>query len=435
MTDKRQQDVSPNQVPGGGVGPGVGATRRTVLKAGALATGAFAMPRSLAARSRRARPRAGGKVTVVLFQHGGADHLNIYAPTGDANYAALRPTIGIGAPGSGAAVIGLPMDALFTMHPFMAGTHNAYRAQQSTCAIVHACGYSPFSRSHFASQDLYETALAGVSNGGWINRHLQATASAQDAPVRGLALTSSLPMSMTGPYPCYAVAGTEELVYGGNADARMFLDKLAHGTHITSMLPEQQAAYLAQRDTFAMLDLFSVLDPANYAPANGAAYPVSHVGKHLRQIAEVIKADLGVEFFALEQHGWDHHSDLVLRLGGNVADLDQAVTAFFDDLGALAQDVVLVTMSEFGRTAAENGSSGTDHGVGGAMMVRGGAVNGGQVHGTWPGLAPAALVDGHSMASSNDFRDVLREIMDVHMGGTDPLAVFPGHVYQPIGVL
>jgi len=431
MTNKRQQDVSPQQSPTGGVG----ATRRTVLQAGALATGALAMPGSLAARSALTRPRSGTKVTVVLFQNGGADHLNIYAPTGDANYSAMRPTIGIGAPGSAAAVIGLPMDALFTMHPAMVGTHDAYSAQQSTCAVVHACGYLPYSRSHFLSQDLYETALAGVTQGGLINRHLVATASAQDPRVRALALTSSLPMAMTGPYPCYSVSSTEELVYQGPADAKLYLDKLAHGTDISRMLPEQQVSYLAQRDTFAMLDMFSVLDPVNYAPANGAAYPVNHVGRTLRQIAEVIKADLGVEFFALEQHAWDHHSDLVVRLGGNAGDLDAAVTAFFDDLGALAQDIVLVTMSEFGRTAAENGSGGTDHGVDGAMMVRGGAVNGGQVHGAWPGLAPGALAGGHSLASSNDFRDVLREVLDVHMGGTDPSAVFPGRIYQPIGVM
>lgn len=431
MTNKRQQDVSPKQASTGGAG----ATRRTVLQAGALATGALAMPGSLGARAPLARPRSATRVTVVLFQHGGADHLNIYAPTGDANYAAMRPTSAIGVPGSTAALIGLPMDSLFTMHPAMVGTNNAYRVQQSTCAVVHACGYSPFSRSHFKSQDLYETALAGVIQGGWINRHLQATASAQDAPVRALALTSSLPMSLTGPYPCYSVSSTVELVYNGTADAKLFLDKLAHGTEMSRMLPEQQVSYLAQRDTFAMLDMFSVLDPATYAPANGAAYPANSLGNRMRQVAEVIKADLGVEFFAVEQHGWDHHSNLVVRLGGNVAALDSAVSAFFDDLGALAQDVVLVTMSEFGRTAAENGSAGTDHGVGGAMMVRGGAVNGGQVHGAWPGLAPAALAGGHSLASSNDFRDVLREVLDVHMGGTDPRAVFPGHIHQPIGVM
>jgi uncharacterized protein (DUF1501 family) len=431
MTSKRQQQITSKQMSS----DGSGATRRTILKAGALATGALAMPESLAARSAIAQPGGNTKVTVVLFQHGGADHLNLYAPTGDANYASLRPTIGVGTPGSGAAVEGLHMDAMFSMHPAMLGTNHAFRAQNSSCAVVHACGYSPFSRSHFESMDLYETALAGLTKGGWINRHLQVTATPQDVPVRALALTSSVPMSMKGLYPCYSVAGTEELAYSGASDTKWFLDKLAHGTSLERMLPEQQIAYQAQRDSFALLDRFLVLDPANYAPANGAVYPTSHVGKHLRQIAEVIKADLGVEFFALEQHGWDHHSNLVAKLGVNVEDLDQAVTAFFDDLGAAANNVVLVTMSEFGRTAAENGSGGTDHGVGGAMLLRGGHVRGGQVYGTWPGLAPAALVGGHSLAATSDFRDVLREVLEVHMGGTDAQEVFPGRIYQPIGVL
>ena len=372
MTSKRQQQITSKQMSS----DGSGATRRTILKAGALATGALAMPESLAARSAIAQPGGNTKVTVVLFQHGGADHLNLYAPTGDANYASLRPTIGVGTPGSGAAVEGLHMDAMFSMHPAMLGTNHAFRAQNSSCAVVHACGYSPFSRSHFESMDLYETALAGLTKGGWINRHLQVTATPQDVPVRALALTSSVPMSMKGLYPCYSVAGTEELAYSGASDTKWFLDKLAHGTSLERMLPEQQIAYQAQRDSFALLDRFLVLDPANYAPANGAVYPTTHVGKHLRQIAEVIKAGLGVEFFALEQHGWDHHSNLVAKLGVNVEDLDQAVTAFFDDLGAAANDVVLVTMSEFGRTAAENGSGGTDHGVGGAMLLRGGHVRG-----------------------------------------------------------
>lgn len=411
-----------------------GTTRRSVLQAGAVATGAMALNKPLSAIA-KPRSRGGAKVTVVLFQHGGADHLNLYAPTGDANYSVLRPTIAIGAPGSAAPVVGRQMDAMFSMHPAMVGTHQAYSAHQSDCAIVHAVGYDPYSRSHFESTDLYETALAGVLQGGWINRHLQATSSSQDSPIRALALAPSVPMSMRGDYPCYAVSSTEELVYTGPSAARFFLDKIVHGTNTQRMLPEQQATYRSQVDSFAMLDLFSVLDPANYTPANGAVYPSGHLGHSLSQIAEVIKADLGVEFFQLFHHGWDHHSDIVLRIDAHAAMLDMAVTAFFQDLGALADDVVLVTMSEFGRTAAENGSGGTDHGVGGAMLVRGGAVNGGQVLGTWPGLAPAQLAGGHSLQATTDFRSVLREILDVHMGGTDPAFTFPGHVHQPVGVL
>lgn len=426
MTDKQTQGPAPEAG---------GSTRRAILQAGVVATGALAMPKSLAARARTARPGNPTKVTVVLFQRGGADHLNLYAPTGDSNYANLRPTVGVGAPGSGATVEGLAMNPTFSMHPAMPGTHAAFVAPGSRCGIVHAVGYAPPDLSHFESQSIYETTLSGVGAGGWINRHLQATSTAQDAPVRALAIRSALPESMWGPYPCYAVARTNDLVYTGPSDARAVLAKLSQGDQAVAQLPAQQAAYQSQRDTFALLDLFGGLDPENYVPANGAAYPESGLGSSLRQVAEVIKAGLGVEFFAVDQGGWDHHSDIVNRIAMNASDLDASITAFFDDLGLLADDVLLVTMSEFGRTAHENGSAGTDHGMGGAMLLRGGSVNGGVVHGNWPTVAPAALVSGNYLDPVNDFRDVLREVLDVHMGGTDPALVFPGWVNQPVGVL
>ena len=123
------------------------------------------------------------------------------------------------------------------------------------------------------------------------------------------------------------------------------------------VLPQQQVAYQSQRDTFALLGLFAGLDPVNYVPANGAVYPSGTLGQALREIAEVIKADLGVEFFTVDQGGWDHHSGLVARIAVNATELSEAVTAFFTDLGAFGDDVVLTTMSEFGRKAGENGST------------------------------------------------------------------------------
>lgn len=410
-------------------------SRRTFLQASALA-GAAALTTPANAMRPPARSRGGAKVTVVLFQRGGADHLDIYAPTGDSNYAALRPTIGIRPPGSTSGTVGLAMNATFSMHPAMAGLHAGFVAAQSRIGVVQAVGYQPYDRSHFVSQDLYETALQTTTTGdGWINRHLQVTASPTGAPVRALALRGSLPRSMLGAHPCYAVASTQELVFGGAADTRLYLEAIVGSTPTQAMPAPQQLAYQSGRDTFGLLDLFAGLDPLGYVPANGAVYPAGALGKGLREIAEVIKAGLGIEFFALDQGGWDHHSDLPVRIAPLAQELSQAVAAFLLDLGALADDVVLVTMSEFGRTAAQNGSNGTDHGVGGAMLVCGGAVNGGVVHGSWPGLSPAALVDGRHLAPSNDYRDVLREILVQHMGGTDPAVVFPGRVYQPIGVL
>lgn len=410
-------------------------TRRSFLQASALA-GASTLVTSAAHARTPARSRGGAKVTVVLFQRGGADHLNLYAPTGDPHYATLRPAIAVAPPGSPSGLVGLPMNATFAMHPAMTGVHARFVAPGSTAAVVHAVGYQPYSRSHFSSQDLYETALQAMTTGdGWINRHLQVTTSPTGAPVRALALRGTLPRAMLGSHPCYAVASTRDLVFGGAADVRLFLEAIVDGTPTQAMPAPQQLAYQSGRDTFGLIDLFAGLDPLNYVPANGAVYPTGTLGQAMREAAEVIKAGLGIEFLAIDQGGWDHHNALVARIDPLAATLSAAIDAFFTDLGAAGADVVLVTMSEFGREAAENGSGGTDHGVGGAMLVCGGAVHGGQVHGVWPGLAPGALQDGRFLAPSNDYRDVLREILVQHMGGTDPAVVFPGRVYQPIGVL
>ncbi|MFY9343825.1 MAG: DUF1501 domain-containing protein [Planctomycetota bacterium] len=410
-------------------------TRRTFLQASAVAgAAAITRPAHAAVTARRG---ANGKVTVVVFQRGAADHLNLYAPTGDSHYATLRPTIAVKPPGSPSGVIGLPMNATFSMHPNLAGIHAAYTAPASKLAIVHAVGYQPYSRSHFVAQDNYETALQVLTTGdGWINRHLQVTTSPTNAPVRALAIRGSLPRSMAGAYPCYGVASTQELVFLGTNDVRVFLEAIVDSTPTAGMPAPQQLAYQSAQATFDLVDHFAVLDPVNYVPANGAVYPNSTLGRSLKEVAEVIKAGLGVEFYAVDANGWDHHSDLVVRIAPLATDLSASITAFFTDLGpTLTNDVVLVTMSEFGRECQENGSFGTDHGVGGAMLVQGGAVNGGTVHGVWPGLAPGALQDGRYLAPSNDFRDVLREILVSHMGGTDPAVVFPGRTYVPIGVL
>ncbi|MEO6593323.1 MAG: DUF1501 domain-containing protein [Planctomycetota bacterium] len=415
-----------------------GHDRRTFLTSSVLATGAFALGGPLGARAPVAagRPGTATKVTVVLFQRGGADNLNLYAPTGDANYALLRPTIGITPPGQIGTVVGLPMNATFSMNPALAGVHAAYTAPASSAGIVHAVGYQRYNRSHFESQDLYETALqAGAAAEGWINRHLQVTAAPGDAPVRGLALTGALPRSMYGTFPCFAVGSTADLAFLGLPDSRLFLEAITDSTPTGGMLPQQQLAYQSGADAFDLIDLFASLHPTTYVPANGAVYPAGALGKALREVAEAIKADLGVEIFAVDHNGWDHHAGLVARIGTLATELNQAITAFFTDLGAASSDVALVTMSEFGREVQENGSAGTDHGVGGAMLVMGGPTNGGQVHGVWPGLANAALEAGRFLAPSNDFRDVLREVLDVHMGGTDPGIVFPSHTYTPIGVM
>lgn len=411
-----------------------GLDRRSFLQTGALlGAGALAGPLRAAAA---APPLARRPVTVVLFQRGGADQLCLFAPTGDSNYAALRPTTAVAAPGGPGSVVGLYMDPTFSMHPSLLGLHAAYTAPQSRVAVVHATGHVPYDRSHFTSQDLMETGTAdGSRTDGWINRHLQATATANDAPVRALALLGSRPRSLAGAYPCYAVASTADLAFKARLpDMRQTLQLIVENTPIAAMSAPHQLAYRSSINAFDLIDHFAGLSPSTYVPAGGAVYPNSSLGRSLRQAAELIKADLGVEFIAVDQGGWDHHSSLLTRVATYATDLDAAVSAFLTDLGPRA-NVVLVTMSEFGREVRENGSFGTDHGVGGAMLLAGGSVRGGQVHGVWPGLAPSALRDGRFLAPANDFRDVLTELLEHHMGGTDANVVFPGHAFTPIGVV
>lgn len=411
-------------------------TRRSFLQSSALA-GAAALSVPATAKAASPRPRGGnGKVTVVLFQRGGSDFLNLYAPVGDPNYAIKRPTIGLLPPGSTTGTPALAMTPIFAMHPNMPGIHAAFTATNSRCAVVHAVGYQPANRSHFVSQDLYETALQlNTTRDGWINRHLQVTTSPTQAPVRALALSGALPRAMVGSYPCYNVASTQDLVFGGSASERLLLETVVEQTVTAGMPTTLRNAYQGGVDAFGLIDLFSVLSPSTYAPANGAVYPTTTLGKGLKEVAEVVKAGLGVEFFCVDQGGWDHHHNLVSNIGPLATDLNNSITAFFQDLGALASEVVLVAMSEFGREVQQNGSNGTDHGVGGAMLVMGGLVQGGAVRGVWPTLATSALDSGRFLAASNDFRDVLREILMNHMGGTDPAVVFPGRTYQPLGVV
>lgn len=416
-----------------------GPDRRSFLKTGALTAGVAAIGATLPAQARRT-PGGGGnptKVTVVLFQRGGADGLNLYAPTDDPDYANVRPGIAITPPGSGDPFEGLQLTNMFSMHPSMPNLAARFRAANSDLAIVPAVGQQPYDLSHFESQDLFETgSLDGSLIDGWVNRHLQATATPLDSPVRALALRDSLPRSLSGSYPCYAVKRMRDMAFHGSAsDVRQYLETITNGTPTGSMSPARQMAYQTGIDCFELIDYFTNINPSNYTPANGAVYPSSSLGTAMREAAEVIKADLGVEFFAIDQGGWDHHSNQTSRLNTLAIDYDQAITAFLTDLGAAAVDVVVLGMTEFGRTAAQNGSGGTDHGVGGAMLLAGGPVRGGQTYGNWPGLAPAALLNSRYLMPTVDFRDVILEVLEDHMGGTDPNVVFPGHTYVPVDLI
>ena len=381
----------------------------------------------------------GQKKVLVIFQRGGADGLSLCAPVYDPHYRnVLRPTIRVGEPAEGTALDGLALDSTFALHPAMASLHSRWVAQPGGLAFVHAVGYPDHNRSHFESQDIYLRGLAANDPGqaGWVNRYSALTSQGSaDALVRLLTVGSlALPTSFTGSYPAFALDRVEDMTIPLTDPAlRTVLEDAIAASRAPGCV--SPALLSGSQGVFDLSDHFGVINPQAYVP--GATYPASGLGADLEEVAMIMKADLGIEIFWVDDGGWDHHSNLPGVMPGVASDLADSVDAFMTDMGTLMDDVVIVVMSEFGRTAAENGSSGTDHGKGGLMMLLGGAVQGGQVHGAWPGVGPSDLDDDRFLVDANDYRDVLGDVLTGHLNLSPALLtqVFPGHTYTPVGVI
>ena len=365
------------------------------------------------------RPR---KVLVAIFQRGAADGLNIVVPHGDPNYYSMRPSIAI--PRKQA----IDLDGFFGLHPALDGLKPAF--DEGRLAVVHAAGSPDPTRSHFDAQDYMESGTPGFkgTRDGWMNRAL-GPAEGKPSPVRAVSMGPMLARAMRGTNSAVAVnrladfkvrdaaaAGMFESMYAQSVDARL------HG---------------AGKSTFEAVALLEALQKSPYALANGAEYPRSRLGESLRQIAELIKAGAGLEVAFADTGGWDHHANEVAgtptegQLANLLADFGKSLGAFARDLGDGMEDVALVTMSEFGRTARENGARGTDHGHANCMFVMGGGTRGGKVYGKWPGLEQEQLYEGRDLAVTTDFRDVLGELVARHLGRVNPDAVFPGYSSSP----
>jgi uncharacterized protein (DUF1501 family) len=298
---------------------------------------------------------------------------------------------------------------------------------ERSLGIVHAVGSPHATRSHFDAQDFMESGTPGVKStaDGWMNRHLQAAPDPAATPFRAVALTPTLPRSLAGRAPAVAMAGIEQFAVrggGGTTFAQMYDGAVRDVLHGTA------------RDTFEALAFLRQADPARYRPAAGARYPGGRWGDSLRQVAQLLKADVGVELAFAEIGGWDHHAaEGAVRgpLANRLRELAEALFAFHRDLGDRMRDVVVVTLTEFGRTVRENGNRGTDHGHGSVSFVMGGAVRGGRVHGRWPGLAADRLHEGRDLAITTDFRDLVGELLSGHLGARDLSAVFPGRSPDP----
>jgi uncharacterized protein (DUF1501 family) len=397
-------------------------TRRVFLRNSALAVvGTAAVPSFLMrAALGSVEPAGSAKRLVVIFQRGAADGLNIVVPHGERAYYAMRPSINIPRKDI------LDLDGFFGLHPAMSSLQPIWT--QAHLAIVHATGSPDPTRSHFDAQDFMESGTPGLkaTTDGWLNRALHSMPAADKSPFRAISLGPALPRILNGHEPAVAVNNINEFGVGGrnpsaspiaNTFEAMYsqsVDAVLHGTG---------------QETFDAVKMLKSADPSKYKPAPGADYPRGRFGDSLRQLAQLIKANLGVQVAFADIGGWDHHvneGSTQGQIANVLRDFSQALSAFWIDLGDLGEDTVVVTMSEFGRTARENGNRGTDHGHANVMFVMGGPVKGGKVYGKWPGLEQSQLYEGRDLAVTTDFRCVLGEAVARHLGNLKLEQVFPG---------
>jgi uncharacterized protein (DUF1501 family) len=398
-------------------------SRRVFLKNGGLALVSLGfapefLARTVAASTSRRR------VLVTIFQRGAVDGLNMIVPFGEREYYAARPSIAIARPGSGPDAA-LDLDGFFGMHPRLAPLKPLYDAQQ--LAVVHASGSHDGTRSHFDAQDYMESATPGVKStqDGWLNRYLHAREHEAATPFRAVALAPQLPRALQGTAPALAIGQIGQFgIRAGNASEMVQSSFEAEYAAAASSVLQQTG-----KEAFDAIRMLKSADPSRYAPANGAEYPRSAYGEALKQIAQLIKADVGLEVAFAESGNWDHHVNegaAVGQLANRLDDFARGIAALVRDLGDRMADVVVLTMSEFGRAVAENGNRGTDHGHGNAMMMIGGGIRGGKVYGKWPGLAREQRYDGRDLAVTTDFRTVFAEVVKSHLGLEKTTTVFPG---------
>jgi len=400
-------------------------TRRVFLKGSAVAMfGVGSLPawlsRSLYAGDSENRK----KILIAIFQRGAVDGLNMVVPFGEPRYYELRPSIAIPKP-DGTRNAAVDLDGFFGLHPALAPLKPLYDARH--LAMVDAVGSPDPTRSHFDAQDYMESGTPGLKGAdGWLNRALPSERGPV-SPVRAVSLGDTLARSLRGHNDAVAVRSLNDFQVHDSRGASAFesmydnaSDTLLHG---------------AGRETFDAVKIVQSIQKQTYAPANGAAYPNGGFGRSMQQIAQLIKANVGVEVAFADIGGWDTHVNETGghptdgQLANNLAQFGEALAAFYQDLGNRMEDVTLVTMSEFGRTVKENGDRGTDHGHANVMFVMGGDVRGGKIYGEWPGLQPEQLYEERDLALTSDFRDVLGELVSRHVGNTNLQSVFPG--YEP----
>ena len=401
-----------------------GTTRRGFMKGGALAlVGTSTIP-SFLARSVLAEvttAAANHKKLVVLFQRGAADGLNIVVPYQESNYYKMRPSIAIRQNEV------LDLDGFFGLHPAMASFKPLY--DQGYLAIVHAAGSPDTTRSHFDAQDYMESGTPGVkiTEDGWLNRALQAEpVTGKPSAFRAVALGTQVPRMLQGKVSAIAVNNIADFSVAGRGPQASPISNAFQAMYDSS---SDSVLHGTGQETFEAVKMLKASNPSKYQPALGVTYPNTPFGNSLKQVAQLMKADLGVEAAFSDIGGWDTHQNQGNtngQLANRLREFSDTIAAFWKDMGDDAQNITLVTMSEFGRTARQNGTGGTDHGHANVMFVLGGQVKGGKIYGKWPGLANEQLNEGRDLAVTTDFRMVLGEAAYKSLGSRNLEQVFPG---------
>ncbi len=384
-------------------------TRRLFLKESGISLAGFATAPPFLLRTALAQKTVvTGKdrpVLIAVFQRGAADGVSMAVPFGDKHYHAARPQIAIDQP--------IDLDGFFGLHPALASLKPIY--DEGHLGVVHAVGSPNHTRSHFDAQDYMESGAPGNKGvaDGWLNRTLIRKPDYDASAFRAVSFTSTTPRSLMGPAPVVSMTRISDFsILGGTATAEAAIV-------FQKMYPE----------TFAAVSMLRQANPQQYSPARGIQYPGTPFGQAMLQIAQLIKADVGLEVAFAELGGWDTHANQGAtegQLAARLREFGDSLAALYRDLGDRMRNVVLLTMTEFGRSIRQNGSGGTDHGHASCSLVLGGPVKGGKVYGDWPGLAKDQLFEQRDLAITTDFRDLFAEILARHMNVSDVATVFPG---------
>jgi uncharacterized protein (DUF1501 family) len=408
--------------------------RRFFIKSGGVALASFGLMSGMPSFLQRAvlaqaRQQGGRRKTLIaIFQRGAVDGLNMVVPFGERSYYDLRPAIAIPKPASGNAESVISLDGFFGFHPAMSPLKQLWDSKR--LAIVHAAGSPDNTRSHFDAQDYMESATPGRKGtpDGWLNRYLQSKTDPTNNIFRAVSLTQNMPRVMQGKAPTLAISNLADFTIRAGKNSA----NVQGGFEAIYEQSVNDVLGGTGKETFEAVNYLKQVNPSQHRPGNGAQYPRTPFGNSLLQIAQLIKAGVGLEIAFTDTPGlnWDTHvneGNSRGQLANLLQQFSNGIAALYMDLGQRMDDVVILTMSEFGRTVRENGNSGTDHGHANAMFIAGNGVRGGKVYGQWPGLKSDQLYEGRDLALTTDFRDVFGEVAKKHLRTPNLQAVFPGY--------